>query len=341
MLLRVSTQARSFTQKSLIRQQKHLLQRHYAASTNGITWNGITYPPDNYSNVPNSILAHLSRNLHLQADHPIGILRLLIENHFGSSFTPITSLPPIVSPYQNFDELEFPLDHPGRRPSDSYYFNKDWMLRTHTSCHEVQVFRSGIPRWLLSADVYRRDEIDKSHYPVFHQMEGARVVAEDEMANLARENEELQRELAEVNLKVDDLSTIGEKNPYQDWHVREHAELVNANLKHSLNGMIYSLFGKHATGRSKGPLQIRWIDAYFPWTSPSYEVEVLFDGKWLEILGCGVVQQAALTRSSTPFVLFSLLKLTNPIRCSNEFGQLGVRFRTRAYSYGIISNTRY
>lgn len=264
-----------------------------------VRWNNVIYPSDDFTNLPPSILAHLNRNLHLQPNHPIGILRTLIESHFGSSFIPITSLPPIVSPHQNFDELEFPLDHPGRRPSDSYYFNKDWMLRTHTSAHEVQVFRTGIPKWLLSADVYRRDEIDKSHYPVFHQMEGARIVPVDDIQALRQENTRLQKGLEAANLRVEDQSTIGEQNPYQVGHLREHAELVNANLKHSLNAMIYSLFGKHAPRKEKGdPLQIRWIDAYFPWTSPSYEVEVLFDGKWLEILGCGVVQQAALTRSS-------------------------------------------
>jgi phenylalanyl-tRNA synthetase alpha chain len=181
------------------------------------------------------------------------------------------------------------------------------MLRTHTSAHEVQVFRSGIPQWLLSADVYRRDEIDRSHYPVFHQMEGARVVEPSEMEALAKENDELQRSLSEANIQVEDVSTIGEANPYQKWHDIEHAQLVNDNLKHSLNGMIYSLFGRLATTKkSSGPLKVRWIDAYFPWTSPSYEVEVLFDGKWLEILGCGVMQQPALTRSSEYLVSVSV-----------------------------------
>lgn len=274
-------------------------ERWYATKAQGVTYNGVYYPPDEFTNVRPSILSHLSRNIYLQPDHPISIVRSLIEDHFGSSFIPITSLPPIVSPRQNFDELEFPPDHPGRRPSDSYYLNKDWMLRTHTSAHEVQVFRSGIPKWLLSADVYRRDEIDRSHYPVFHQMEGARVVEPNDMEALAKENEELRHSLAQVNIEVEDVSTIGESNPYQKWHNLEHAKLVNDNLKHSLNGMIYTLFGRLAAAKTGGdPLKVRWIDAYFPWTSPSYEVEVLFDGRWLEILGCGVMQQAALTRSS-------------------------------------------
>ncbi|KIM23728.1 hypothetical protein M408DRAFT_251866 [Serendipita vermifera MAFF 305830] len=278
----------------------HGTYRRYSTNLQDLEVNGVRYQRDEFTNVRPSILSHLSRNIYLQPNHPIAIVRSLIENHFGSSFTPITSLPPIVTPRQNFDELEFPADHPGRRPSDSYYLNKDWMLRTHTSAHEIQVFRSGIPKWLLSADVYRRDEIDRSHYPVFHQMEGARVVEPVDMRQLAQENKELERALGKVNIEVEDLSSTGEKNPYQPWHNKEHALLVNANLKHSLNGMIYALFGNLAAQRGGKPLQVRWIDAYFPWTGPSYEVEVLFDGKWLEILGCGVMQQAALARSSVP-----------------------------------------
>ena len=59
---------------------------------------------------------------------------------------------------------------------NTYYLNRDHLLRTHTSAHEQQCFTEcKTPGYLISADVYRKDEIDRTHYPAFHQLEGARV----------------------------------------------------------------------------------------------------------------------------------------------------------------------
>ena len=49
------------------------------------------------------------------------------------------------------------------------------VLRTHTSAHQSTLLASGRDAFLCSGDVYRRDEVDRSHYPVFHQMEGVRM----------------------------------------------------------------------------------------------------------------------------------------------------------------------
>lgn len=46
------------------------------------------------------------------------------------------------------------------------------------------------------------------------------------------------------------------------------------------------------------PLKVRWVEAYFPWTSPSWEIEVWWKGEWLECCGCGVVQQQVLLNSN-------------------------------------------
>ena len=74
---------------------------------------------------------------------------------------------------QNFDEVLVPADHVSRNPNDTYYVDADTVLRCHTSAHQAETLRRGRPAFLITGDVYRRDSIDQSHYPVFHQMEGA------------------------------------------------------------------------------------------------------------------------------------------------------------------------
>jgi phenylalanyl-tRNA synthetase alpha chain len=258
---------------------------------------GRTFNLDSHSNTPPSILSKLDRKLLHVPSHPLSILRNIVESHF-SHHIPSTPSSPIVTVAKNFDELGFAADHPGRALSDSYYLNKEYMLRTHTSAHEVEEYSSGKDAWVLSADVYRRDEIDKSHYPVFHQMEGTHVWPTSDLHTLPELNAALAVKLAECPLVIEDPTQISESNPYQAHHDPVHAAQITQHLKHSLNSLIFRLFGPIAT-KDGEPLRIRWIEAFFPFTTPSYEVEVWWNGQWLELLGCGVVMQHTLNQAGT------------------------------------------
>ncbi|WWC68586.1 phenylalanine-tRNA ligase [Kwoniella pini CBS 10737] len=258
-------------------------------------YNGITYPKDSYSNVPSSILDKLDRNLHLMPSHPISILRQIVENHFNDYKALIPSSA-IVSVKQNFDELGFPLNHPGRSLTDSYYLNKEYMLRTHTSSHEIESYKKGLNKWLLSADVFRRDEIDSSHYPVFHQMEGTHIWLNSELNQLNELNKNLENQLKNIPIIIEDETKISNSNPFQSHHNPIYTEQIIKHLKNSLNSLIFKLFGHHTKSDGE-PLRVRWIEAYFPFTTPSYEVEVFWQGEWLELLGCGVVMQKTLDQS--------------------------------------------
>jgi phenylalanyl-tRNA synthetase alpha chain len=95
-----------------------------------------------------------------------------------------------------------------------------------------------------------------------------------------------------------------ERNPLQSRHAAEEAEAIAAHLKRSLEDMVVTIFNaaKGATdiATPDEPLKVRWVEAYFPFTSPSWELEVFWQGDWLEVLGCGVVSQAILDNATVP-----------------------------------------
>lgn len=208
-----------------------------------------------------------------------------------------------MSVHQNFDSLGFPSDHPGRSRTDTYYINRDTVLRTHTSAHQADLFRlDPSPGFLISADVYRRDAIDRSHYPVFHQMEGARTFDRRDAPDVARAVNADLASLPVHNLVIEDPNPPfhSTRNPLQTPdHTAEEATALVSHLKHSLELVVAAIFSSSQTS-SAGPLKVRWIEATFPFTSPSYEMEVFFNGEWLEILGCGIVKQSLPNNAGQP-----------------------------------------
>lgn len=94
-------------------------------------------------------------NENLSADMP-----LLIDN---SCFSTVR---------KSFDQLLFDAKHPARRPSDTYFVTKDFLLRSQMTSNEIDYFSKGYSKALIVGKVFRRDEIDKTHFPIFHQMEG-------------------------------------------------------------------------------------------------------------------------------------------------------------------------
>ena len=272
---------------------------------------GKTYKTDEWMNTPPSILDAIPRRLHLQPNHPLTITRKLIESRFPGYKTH-NDLFPIVSTAQNFDSLGFPADHVGRNKTDTYYLNKETVLRTHTSAHQADTFRANETEgYLVSADVYRRDAIDRSHYPVFHQMEGARTWDRAEAEKQGHSVADLIwadfEKIPKHDVVVEDPNPTvhAERNPLQATHSLDEVQAIAAHLKRSLEDMVITIFNaaKSATdapNTSSEPLKIRWVEAYFPFTSPSWELEVWWQGEWLEVLGSGIISQPILNNASVP-----------------------------------------
>lgn len=265
------------------------------------------FPTDDWTNIPPSISALVGRNLHLDPKHPIGIMRTLIEDKLSRyGFTSYNKFEPIVSTKKNFDDLGFPQNHPGRSKTDTYYLNKDTLLRTHTSAHERQCFHEcPTPGYLISADVYRRDTIDRTHYPAFHQMEGARVWSRKEYGENLVEviNKEIE-EISNTGIEVIDTNPpFHAGNPKQSGMSEEECIAIGQHLKRTLELLMVDVFNRaKASAIAAGstdpdllqPIKARWIEAYFPWTSPSWEIEIWWKGEWLEMCGCGIVREEVL-----------------------------------------------
>lgn len=147
-------------------------------SVSSVKLNEKEFIADNFTNITPKIASYLGQNLHLQKHNPLSLIRQRIVKYFYSSFThggnPTFSvydnLSPIVTTQQNFDDLLIPADHPSRAKSDCYYVNKETLLRAHMTAHQSELLKSGLDNFLMIGDVYRRDEIDSTHFPVFHQV---------------------------------------------------------------------------------------------------------------------------------------------------------------------------
>lgn len=149
--------------------------------------------------------------------------------------------PEIESDHYNFTALNIPENHPARDMQDTFYLSEHRLLRTHTSPVQIRHLEKNPPpvRIVAPGRVFRRDAVDATHSPVFHQVE---VLAIDEGLDFT-------------------------------------------HLRGTVTTFLQRFFGD---------LPVRFRASYFPFTEPSAEVDVQWRGRWLEVMGCGMVDPAVL-----------------------------------------------
>ena len=111
--------------------------------------------------------------------HPlITTTEQIIDLFLGLGYQ-VSDGPEIENDYYNFEALNIPPDHPARDMQDTFYLGGEYLLRTHTSPVQIRCLESKKPpvRIVSPGRVYRRDAVDATHSPVFHQIE---VLAIDE-----------------------------------------------------------------------------------------------------------------------------------------------------------------
>ena len=177
------------------------------------------------------------RNSSVGGIHPVTKSIRRLETIFKELGFNIETGPEIENTYYNFEALNMPETHPARSGHDTFYFNPNLLLRTHTSGVQIRTMENQKPpfKFICSGRVYRND-YDQTHTPMFHQMEGV---------------------------------------------------LIDKNINFShLKGILFDVISNFF----EEELEIRLRPSFFPFTEPSAEVDIRKKGgKWLEILGCGMV----------------------------------------------------
>jgi len=123
------------------------------------------------------------------ARHPLILLQEKISDVFVGMGWEIAEGPEVESEWFNFDALNFDADHPARAMQDTFFIEpseQKLVLRTHTSPVQVRsMLERDVPIYVLCPGrVYRTDELDATHTPVFHQVEGLAIDKGLSMANL-------------------------------------------------------------------------------------------------------------------------------------------------------------
>ena len=177
--------------------------------------------------------------------HPISIIKNEVSDFFIEQGFSVEEGPELESGWLNFDALNIPADHPARTMQDTFYIEpieSGMVLRTQTSPVQIRTMLSKEPPiYVISPGrTFRADELDATHSPVFHQVEGLVI---DRGINMS-------------------------------------------HLKGTLDNFAQHMFGKDVKTRLR--------PSFFPFTEPSAEVDIFFNGRWIEWGGCGMVNPKVL-----------------------------------------------
>ena len=166
----------------------------------------------------------------------------------------IVDFPKIVTVEQDFDLLNTPKDHPSRRENDTYYVTPEYLLRTQMTAFwsfylkDPEVLKrletEGQIQALSPGLVYRKDEIDRHHFPAFHQIDGLLICKKSKKVISQKDLKDVQADLAK------------------------------------------GIFGPG--------IEYKFLEDDFPYTVQSLEMDIMFNGKWLEVNGAGLVNPIVL-----------------------------------------------
>ena len=136
--------------------------------------------------------------------HPNTIALEEVERIFVGMGYEVVRGPEVEKDYYNFEALNIPKDHPARDEQDTFYINEEIVLRTQTSPVQVRTMEQGkLPiRMIAPGRVFRSDEVDATHSPSFHPIEGLVIDKNITFADLKGTLEQFAKKLFGEDTKV-------------------------------------------------------------------------------------------------------------------------------------------
>ena len=136
--------------------------------------------------------------------HPNTIALEEVERIFVGMGYEVVEGPEVEYDYYNFEALNIPANHPAKDEQDTFYINNDIVLRTQTSPVQIRMMEQGkLPiRMIAPGRVFRADEVDATHSPSFHQIEGLVIDKDITFADLKGTLQEFAKQLFGPETKV-------------------------------------------------------------------------------------------------------------------------------------------
>ncbi len=136
--------------------------------------------------------------------HPLTTVTDDMIDIFRSMGFDVVDGPEVETDHYNFECLNVPADHPARDMQDTFYLAENLLLRTQTSAAQVRTMETRKPpiRVICPGRVFRADEVDATHSPVFHQMEGLVIDKGITMCDLKGVLEQFAHEIYGKDTKV-------------------------------------------------------------------------------------------------------------------------------------------
>ena len=161
------------------------------------------------------------------ARHPLSTLQERVADIFVGMGWEIAEGPEVESEWFNFDALNFKPDHPAREMQDTFFVEPPeahLLMRTHTSPVQVRsMLEREVPIYVLCpGKVFRTDELDATHTPVFHQFEGLAIDKKLSMADLRGTLEHFARQMfgdeAQIRLRPNYFPFTEPSAELDIWH---------------------------------------------------------------------------------------------------------------------------